>query len=257
MPRLFSRLVPAILWFVSCAVFAQSLSTEQMEQLKFRHIGPIGNRVISVTGIPGDPMTYYVGAASGGIWKTMDGGLNWKPVFDGQRVHSIGAIALAPSDPEIVYAGTGESYIRSNVSIGNGVWKTTDGGASWEHLGLENTGRISRVVVHPSDPDVVYVAALGHGYTPQRERGIYRTTDGGATWSQVLHVDRGTGASDLIMDPFNPRILFAGMWSLEMKPWTRKSGGPGGGIYKSVDAGTTWTKLEGNGLPEGEVGKIS
>ncbi|MEM1188354.1 MAG: sialidase [Pseudomonadota bacterium] len=257
MPRLFSRLVPAILWFVSCAVFAQSLSTEQMEQLKFRHIGPIGNRVISVTGIPGDPMTYYVGAASGGIWKTMDGGLNWKPVFDGQRVHSIGAIALAPSDPEIVYAGTGESYIRSNVSIGNGVWKTTDGGASWEHLGLENTGRISRVVVHPSDPDVVYVAALGHGYTPQRERGIYRTTDGGATWSQVLHVDRGTGASDLIMDPFNPRILFAGMWSLEMKPWTRKSGGPGGGIYKSVDAGTTWTKLEGNGLPDGEVGKIS
>ena len=252
-----SRLFPAILLFLSCAVLGQTLTTEQMEQLKFRHIGPIGNRVISVTGIAGDPMTYYVGAASGGIWKTTDGGLQWRPVFDAQRVHSIGALALAPSEPEVVYAGTGESYIRSNVSIGNGVWKSTDGGESWSHLGLEKTGRISRIVVHPTNPDVAYVAALGHGYTPQPERGIYRTTDGGATWERVLHVDENTGASDLVMDPFNPRILFAGMWSLEIRPWTRRSGGPGGGIYKSVDAGETWTKLEGNGLPEGDVGKIA
>ena len=252
-----ARFFPAFLFFLSCTVFSQSLTTEQMEQLAFRHIGPIGNRIISVTGIPDDPMTYYVGAASGGIWKSSDGGLQWKPVFDKQRVHSIGALALAPSEPEVVYAGTGESFIRSNVSIGNGVWRSTDGGTNWQHLGLENTGRISRIVVHPTNPDVAYVAALGHGYTPQQERGIYKTVDGGASWTQVLHVDKDTGASDLVMDPFNPRILFAGMWSLEMRPWTRNSGGPGGGIYKSLDGGDTWTKLEGHGLPEGEVGKIA
>ncbi|MEE4279425.1 MAG: hypothetical protein V2I82_13235 [Halieaceae bacterium] len=261
MPRFLTRpsaaLFSAVLYCFSFIASAQTLSPEHMEQLEFRHIGPIGNRVISATGIPGDPMTYYVGAASGGIWKTTDGGLNWKPVFDGERVHSIGALALAPSDPEIVYAGTGESYIRSNVSIGNGVWKSTDGGDSWTHLGLDNTARISRIVVHPSKPEVVYVAALGHGYTPQQERGIYKSTDGGETWAQVLHVDQNTGASDLVMDPHNPRILFAGMWSLELRPWTRRSGGPGGGVYKSTDAGESWTRLEGNGLPEGEVGKIS
>lgn len=236
---------------------AQKLSLEQMDQLKFRHIGPVGNRIISVTGIAGDPMTYYVGAASGGIWKTVDGGLNWQPVFDEQPVHSIGALALSPSEPEVVYAGTGESFIRSNVSIGNGVWRTTDGGSNWEHLGLDHTGRISRIIVHPTNSDIVYVAALGHGYTPQEERGIYKTTDGGKTWQRVLHVDKQTGASDLVMDPFNPRILFAGMWSLEIRPWTRKSGGPGGGIYRSLDGGETWKKLEGNGLPKGEVGKIA
>lgn len=252
-----ARIFSVLVFFICCSASAQTLTTEQMEQLQFRHIGPIGNRVISVTGIPGDPMIYYVGAASGGIWKTTDGGLNWQPVFDEQRVHSIGALALAPSDPEVVYAGTGEAFIRSNVSIGNGVWRSTDGGANWTHVGLEKTGRISRIVVHPHDPATAYVAALGHGYTPQQERGIYKTTDGGTTWTQVLHVDSDTGASDLVMDPFNPRILFAGMWSLELRPWTRTSGGPGGGIYKSLDSGATWTKLEGNGLPEGEVGKVA
>ena len=255
--RSFTLLLLAITLFLPFDTPAQQLSPEQMDQLKFRHIGPVGNRIISVTGIAGDPLTYYVGAASGGIWKTVDGGINWKPVFDKQRVHSIGALALAPSEPEVVYAGTGEAFIRSNISLGNGVWRSTDGGATWTHLGLEKTGRISRIVVHPNDPDVAYVAALGHGYTPQQERGIYKTTDGGKTWKQVLHVDKNTGASDLVMDPFNPRILFAGMWSLEIRPWTRTSGGPGGGIYRSVDGGETWKKLEGEGLPEGEVGKIA
>ena len=192
----------AILLFLPFNTPAQQLSPEQMDQLKFRHIGPVGNRIISVTGIAGDPLTYYVGAASGGIWKTVDGGINWKPVFDKQRVHSIGALALAPSEPEVVYAGTGEAFIRSNVSIGNGVWRSTDGGETWTHLGLENTGRISRIIVHPTNPDVAYVAALGHGYTPQQERGIYKTADGGKNWKQVLHVDKNTGASDLVMDPF-------------------------------------------------------
>lgn len=253
----FSRFFSLIFIFLASVGYAQTLNPKQLAQLEFRHIGPVGNRIISVTGIAEDPMTYYVGAASGGIWKTTDGGLNWQPVFDKERVHSIGALAAAPSEPETVYAGTGESFIRSNVSIGNGVWRTTDGGANWTHLGLENTGRISRIVVHPNNPEVAYVAALGHGYAPQKERGIYKTMDGGKTWKQVLHVDTGTGASDLIMDPFNPRILFAGMWSLEIRPWTRKSGGPGGGIYRSLDGGETWNKLEGNGLPEGEVGKIA
>ncbi|MEM9391263.1 MAG: sialidase [Bacteroidota bacterium] len=243
--------------FFCSAILAQTLTEEQLAQLEFRHVGPVGNRIISVTGVPDDRMTYYVGAASGGIWKTSDGGLQWQPVFDKTGVHSIGALALAPSEPEIVYAGTGESFIRSNVSIGNGVWRSTDGGTNWKHLGLENTGRISRIVVHPTDPEIAYVAALGHGYTPQKERGIYKTTDGGKTWNQVLHTDDNTGASDLVMDPFNPRILFAGMWSLELRPWTRKSGGPGGGIYRSLDGGDTWEKLEKDGLPEGEVGKIA
>jgi photosystem II stability/assembly factor-like uncharacterized protein len=178
-------------------------------------------------------------------------------VFDKQPVHSIGAMALAISNPEIVYAGTGESFIRSNISIGNGVWKSTDGGENWTHLGLEETGRISRIIVDPQDPDVVYVAALGHAYTPQEQRGIFKSTDGGKTWIHVLKVDEHTGASDLVMDPHNPRILFAGMWQLEIRPWTRTSGGPGSGIYRSLDAGETWEQLKNNGLPKGDVGKIA
>lgn len=244
-------------FFLIQDLYAQELKKEHFEQLKFRHIGPVGNRLISVAGIPDDPMVYYVGAATGGIWKTVDGGLNWKPVFDKQSVHSIGALAAAPSEPEVIYAGTGESFIRSNVSIGNGIWKSTDGGENWQHIGLEQTGRISRIVIHPENPDLVYVAALGHGYTPQKERGIFKSIDGGKNWEQVLHVDENTGASDLVMDPHNPRVLFAGMWQLELKPWTRTSGGPGSGIYRSLDAGETWTKLEQNGLPKGDVGKIA
>ena len=145
---------------------AQNLSKEQIEALEFRHVGPIGNRLISAVGIPGDELTYYVGAASGGIWKTTDGGINWTPIFDDKPVHAIGALTLAPSNSGIVYAGTGESFIRSNVSIGNGIWKSTDGGDTWNQMGLENTGRIGRIIVHPTNPDIVYVAALGHAYAP-------------------------------------------------------------------------------------------
>ncbi|MFT6807887.1 MAG: photosystem II stability/assembly factor-like uncharacterized protein [Saprospiraceae bacterium] len=236
---------------------AQELSKDQIGQLKFRHIGPIGNRIISVAGIPGDPMTYFVGAASGGIWKTEDGGLKWKPIFDDKNVHSIGSLTIAPSDKEVIYAGTGESSIRSNVSIGNGVWKSTDGGETWAHMGLDNSGRIGRIVVHPDDPDVAFAAVLGHGYAPQKERGIWKTKDGGNTWKQVLHVDDNTGASDIEFNPENPRILYAGMWQLEMKTWIRISGGPGGGLYKSIDGGETWNKLKSKGLPQKPVGKIA
>ncbi len=238
-------------------VRGQSLLPEQMSQLRYRHIGPIGNRTIAVAGVPGDPMVYFAGAASGGIWRTLDGGLSWEPVFDDQPVHSVGALAVAPSDPNVVWAGTGESFIRSNISIGNGVWRSTDGGDSWSYRGLEGTGRIARVIVHPTDPDIVYVAALGHGYAPQQERGIYRTTDGGQTWERVLFVDEETGASDLVMDPNNPRVLFAGMWQLWIRTWGRESGGPGSGLFMSRDGGSTWTRLQGRGLPRLPVGKVA
>jgi photosystem II stability/assembly factor-like uncharacterized protein len=236
---------------------SQKLEKEHLDQLKFRHIGPIGNRINSVSGVPGDPLTYVVGAASGGVWKTVDGGLNWMPIFDKQDVHAIGSLTICPSDPQIIYVGTGESFIRSNVSIGNGMYKSTDGGETWAHIGLENTGRISRVIVHPENPDIVYVAALGHAYSPQPERGVYRSMDGGTTWEHVLFVDENTGASDIVMDPDNPRILFAGTWQLELKTWKRNSGGPGSGVHMSTDAGKTWKKLQGNGLPKGPVGKVA
>ncbi len=230
----------AVLVAISAASLpAQDLDAGQFGQLNYRHIGPVGNRVSTVVGVTGDPMTYYGGAASGGVWKTEDGGLTWNPIFDDQPVHSIGALAVAPSDPNVVWVGTGESFIRSNVSIGTGVFRSTDAGETWEHMGLDATGRISRVIIHPSDPNRVYVAALGHGYSPQQERGIYRTDDGGSTWEQVLFVDENTGASDLAMDPNNPRVLIAGMWQLDIKTWTRESGGPGSGLFQSKDGGDT------------------
>lgn len=255
-----SHVVMLVIAFVSMSTFesqAQEVSADQLKQLEFRHVGPIGNRIISVAGIPGDRLTYFVGAASGGIWKTEDGGLNWKPIFDDKNVHAIGALAIAPSDKEVIYAGTGETSIRSNVSVGNGVWKSTDGGDTWNHVGLDNSGRIGRIVIHPDNPDVAFAAALGHGYAPQKERGIWKTEDGGATWKHVLFVDENTGASDIEINPDNPRILYAGMWQLEMKTWIRISGGPGSGLYKSVDGGETWNKLEGSGLPKKPVGKIA
>jgi len=152
------------------------------QQLRYRHIGPVGNRVIAVTGVPGNPFVCYAGAASGGIFKTIDGGVRWEPVFDGQDVSSIGSLAIAPSNPNIVWAGTGETFIRSNISIGNGIYKSTDAGKNWTRTGLEKTGRIGRIIIDPRDSDIVFAAALGHGYGPQPERGVFRTVDGGKTW---------------------------------------------------------------------------
>ena len=196
--------------------------------LEWRHIGPEGNRFSAAAGIVGDPHTYYVGAASGGIYKTTDGGVHWDAIFDDQPVQSIGALRVAESDPNVVWAGTGEGKIRSHVSIGQGVYKSSDAGATWTLMGLERTGRIPRLLIHPSNPDIVYVCALGHAYGPQPERGVYRTTDGGANWEQILFVDENTGCSDIAMDPANPRTLFAGTWQLKIRTWGRSSGGPGG-----------------------------
>ncbi|MEP7381851.1 MAG: sialidase [Gemmatimonadota bacterium] len=224
--------------------------------MRWRHIGPEGNRVTSVTGVRGDRGTYYAGAASGGLWKTSDAGITWQPVFDDKPVSSIGALATAPSDPNVVWVGTGEPFIRSHISIGWGVYRSTDAGKSFALVGLENTGRIARIVVHPTNPDIAYVASLGHAYGPQPERGIYRTMDGGQHWERVLFVNDSTGASDLVMDPNNPRILFAGMWQLQINTWGRTSGGAGSGIWTSRDGGTTWKRLTGGGLPTTPVGKI-
>ncbi|HVT39573.1 MAG TPA: hypothetical protein VHE78_11045 [Gemmatimonadaceae bacterium] len=232
------------------------LDTALYSQLKWRHIGPEGNRVTSVAGVPGDPNLVYAGAASGGLWKSSDGGIHWRPIFDKELVSSIGAIAVAPSDPNVVWAGTGEPFTRSHISAGWGMYKSVDAGKTWAKVGLENTGRISRIVLHPTNPDIAYAASLGFAYGPQQERGIYRTTDGGKTWERVLFVNDSTGASDLVIDPNNPRILFAGFWQIEIKTWGRMSGGPGSGIWTSRDGGTTWKRLTGNGLPTKPVGKI-
>ena len=224
--------------------------------MRWRHIGPEGNRVSAVAGVDGDRSTYYAGAASGGLWKTTDAGLHWRPIFDDQPVSSVGALAVAPSDANIVWVGTGEPFIRSNISIGWGVWRSTDAGKSFTKVGLDNTGRIARIVVHPTNPDIAYVAAMGHNYGPQPERGIYRTMDAGKSWERVLFVNDSTGASDLVMDPNNPRILFAGTWQVEIHTWGRTSGGAGSGIWMSRDAGTTWKRISGNGLPTKMIGKV-
>ena len=235
---------------------AQEVPEDHLSGLRFRHIGPVGNRLASVVGVPGNRNIYFAGAASGGIWRTEDAGLNWEPVFDDQPVHSIGALAVAPSDHAVVWAGTGESSIRSNVSIGNGAWKSTDGGDTWAHMGLEGTGRVGRILIHPADPDIVYVAALGHAYQPSEDRGVYRTVDGGESWERVLFVDPGAGAYEMVMDPNNPRKIVASMWDLDLKTWKRDSGGPASGIHVTMDGGDTWREIEGNGLPTRRIGKI-
>jgi photosystem II stability/assembly factor-like uncharacterized protein len=238
---------------------AQSLSelpADFFTNLDFRHIGPVGNRVSAVMGEPGNANVYYVGAASGGVFKSEDGGHSWRPIFDDQEAQSIGALAVAPSDANVVWVGTGEAFIRSNVSIGNGVYRSTDGGESWTHAGLAESGRIGRIVIHPDNPDIVFVAAAGHLYGPQEERGLFRTTDGGETWERVLFAGPNSGAIDVVMDPGNPRILFAATWQMQIWTWGRESGGPESGLWTSRDGGDTWTRLEGRGLPTGTLGKI-
>lgn len=232
----------------------------------WRFVGPDGNRVIAVAGVPGEYRTYYAGAASGGLWKSTNGGVRWVPVTDSLRVSSVSAIAVAPSDPNVVWFGTGETFLRSNISIGDGIYRSTDAGGRWTKMGLENTGRIGRVLIHPTNPDIVYAAAQGHGYGPQSERGLWRTMDGGATWKKVLFVSDSTGIIDVAMDPTNPRVLFAASWQQYIVPWDKHSGGNGSGIWMSRDAGDTWIRLDGGadgegwgkGLPKkGTMGKIS
>ena len=256
-----SMVVSGALAFFFAAVASQAqqpqVNQDVYEQLQFRYIGPVGNRATAVAGVPGSPYIYYVGAASGGIFKTTDGGIHWDAIFDKEPVSSIGSLAVAASDPNIVWAGTGESFIRSHISVGEGIFKSTDAGKTWTRMGLEKTGRIGNVIIDPRNPDIVLACALGHAYGPQPERGVFRTTDGGKTWEKVLFVDENTGCSDMGMDPNNSRILFAGMWQMEIHTWGRSSGGPGSGLFKSTDGGVTWKRLEGHGLPHPPVGRIA
>jgi photosystem II stability/assembly factor-like uncharacterized protein len=227
--------------------------------MKWRSIGPYrGGRVTAVTGIPSLPNTYYMGATGGGVWKSEDGGLDWKCVSDGFfNTGSVGAIAVSEWDSNVVYVGMGEAPIRGNVSHGDGMYKSTDAGKTWSHIGLSGTSQISRVRIHPRDPDLVYVAALGHIYGPNNERGVFRSKDGGKAWEKVLFRSDKAGAIDLILDPFNPRILYAAIWEASRTPYSLTSGGEGGGLFKSVDGGDTWKEITRNkGLPKGILGKI-
>src|ERR1700722_13030716 len=240
------------------AAIAQPVPPEFLSGLKWRLIGRFrGGRRAAVAGVPGDSTTFYFGAVNGGIWKTVDAGMVWTPIFDGHPVASIGALAVAPSDPKVIYAGTGESDIREDLSSGNGVYKSSDAGTTWTHVGLEDTRQISRIVIDPQNADVVYVAALGHVYGPNEQRGVYKSVDGGMHWTHILNLGPEIGASDLAICPGNPQLLFAGAWHTWRGPWTTyaPTDGPGSGLYRSLDAGKTWNRLSGNGLPDGNWGR--
>lgn len=232
---------------------------EQLLQgMTWRFVGPFrAGRTLAVGGVAGDAKTFYLGSVDGGVWKTTDGGQNWEPIFDAEPVQSIGALEVAPSDPNIIYVGTGEGAIRNDISYGNGVYKSTDAGKTWTHIGLDDSQHIPRLLIDPKNPNRVFVAALGHASGPNRERGIYRTLDGGQTWKQVLFKDDKTGGGDLSFDPADSNVIYASLYEQIRLPWGASSGGPGSGLYKSTDGGDHWTLLAGHGLPSGVLGKVT
>lgn len=262
------KLLPTILALLLCELFlphklySQSSSDETsveqyLSKLNYRFAGPYrGGRSTAVTGVAEKPFTFYMGSTGGGVWKTTDAGQNWVNLSDGQiKCGSIGSIAVSPSVNSTIYVGTGSDSPRGNVSAGIGIYKSLDEGQTWEHIGLDNCGQIGDVVIHPNNPDWVYAAALGNVFAPNKERGVYRSKNGGESWEQVLYLNDTTGAVDIAMDPVNPAVLYAGMWRVERKPWTLIDGGNTGGLYKSIDGGDSWEKVE-NGLPTGLIGKI-
>jgi len=230
-----------------------------LTSLEWRPIGPFrGGRVVAVAGDPVNSQLFYFGSTGGGVWKTTDGGQYWENISDGFfKRASVGAIAVAPSDSNVIYVGMGETTIRGNVSHGDGVYRSTDGGRTWTHLGLEDTRHIGKIRIHPHNPDLVYVAALGHAHGPNSERGIFRSHDGGKSWERVLYLNEDVGSHDIAMDPHNPRVLYAALWRARRLPYTLNSGGDGCGLYKSSDGGDAWTDISRNkGLPTGMLGKI-
>jgi photosystem II stability/assembly factor-like uncharacterized protein len=256
--RVCSVCLIGVLFGAACtALRAQTLDENALKGMKWRQVGPFrGGRALAVAGVAGDPETYYFGSVAGGVWKTTNGGLTWAPMTDKTGIMSVGAIAVAPSDPNVIYVGTGESCWRGNISYGDGMYKSLDGGKTWSHIGLEDTRHIARIIVSPTNTDVLFVAAMGHAYGPNETRGVFRSSDGGKTWQKVLYKDNKTGAIDLTFDPSNPHILYAALYEAQRYPWTAISGGPGSGLYKSIDDGATWKRLEGHGLPSGVLGRI-
>lgn len=236
--------------FINTVVQAQPTGGEVFQGMKWRMIGPFrGGRTVGATGVPGQPNVFYIGVNNGGVWKTNDYGLTWKPIFDDQPTGSIGAIAVAPSRPDTIYVGSGEGLQRPDLSVGDGIYKSMDGGKTWRHLGLRDAQQIGAIIVDPHDPNLVYVAALGHPYGPNEERGVFRSTDGGETWQKVLYKDVDTGAIALAIDPSNPKVLYADLWSARQGPWENGAWqGPGSGLYKTTDGGNNWKQLT-NGLP--------
>jgi photosystem II stability/assembly factor-like uncharacterized protein len=259
----FARLATSVVILQAVAMLAGGIACAQQvpEQLysgmKWRMIGPFrGGKVNAVAGVPGNAAIYYFGADGGGVWKTTDGGTTWKPIFDKEPTAPIGALALAPSNPNIIYVGTGVNGIYSDISYGNGVYKSTDAGETWQHLGLAETRHIGRILIDPRNPDIVLVAAIGHPFGPNEERGVFRTTDGGRTWKRVLFKDNVTASVDLCFEPGNPRVVFATLWQGIRKPGQKgTSYGPGSGLYKSIDEGVSWKQLTGNGLPSVDWGR--
>ncbi len=248
------------LWATLTApVAAQQVDPRFFQELKWRSIGPSrGGRALSVAGVRGQPETYYFGSVGGGIWKTNDAGRTWKPIFDSQPIASIGAIAVAPSDSNAIYVGSGEADMRSSISYGNGMYKSTDGGKAWTHIGLEDSRQIGRIIVDPRDPNRVFVAALGHAYGPNQERGVFRSKDGGKSWQKILYHDENTGAIDIAFEPGNSKTILAALWQTRRPPWSiyPPSNGPGSGLYRSSDGGDHWEQLTGQGLPSEGLGRI-
>jgi photosystem II stability/assembly factor-like uncharacterized protein len=234
------------------------LPMEVRKSVGFREIGPAisGGRVTAVAGVPGNNNIYYVGAADGGVFRTSDGGMTWKALFQHESVASIGALAVDPVNPNVVWAGTGEAKVRNDVSFGDGVYKSTDAGAHWKRMGLKESFQISAIAIDPHHPNTVIVAAMGSPWADNEERGVYRTTDGGATWQRVLYIGPSVGIADLAMDPQNPQVLFAAAYRFRRTPWSYSDGGPDDAIYKSINQGDTWTLLSGHGLPKKPVGRI-
>jgi len=252
------RLALVLLAALAAGRAGAALDADLLAGLEARNIGPaaMSGRISAIDAVASDPNRIVVGAGTGGVWISENGGLTWKPVFDEQPVASIGALAINQQNPDIIWVGTGESNVRNSTSIGGGVYKSVDGGDTWEYMGLRESERIDRVTLHPDDPDVAYVAAMGRLWGPNEERGVYRTTDGGETWERLLYVDETTGATDIKMDPSNPNRLYAGMWQFRRWPYRFESGGPGSGIYVSEDGGDTWERrTEEDGLPKGELGR--